>query len=435
MIFLSTNCRKQIAKEGPHMKVIGIIAEYNPFHNGHKYQIEEIKKQTNADYVIIAMSGNFLQRGVPAMLDKHTRARMALMEGADLVLELPTIWSTASAEFFANGGVSLLKSTGVVDILCFGAETNKLSALNFIASYLIYETPEFKEKISNYQKSGFSYPEARNQALLESMKQSPFSKKEIETILSTPNNILGIEYLKALINQKTSISPFLIERKGNGYHSLSMENGHASASAIRNYLASSSDEILSEVKKQMPSNAYNILSSYIADSNPLLSEDELSSILGYRLLELQTAGFSHFADCNNDLSNRICNALANYVSFSDFCNQLKTKEITYTRISRCLLHILLNITQADYDNYRQNPTPYLRILGFKKSANSLLTEINNHGTSPLVTKVADASKILDDYAYSLFEKDLFATNLYNMIRTSQSGHLYKNDFTKPIEII
>ena len=132
------------------------------------------------------------------------------------------------------------------------------------------------------------------------MKQSPFSKKEIETILSTPNNILGIEYLKALINQKTSISPFLIERKGNGYHSLSRENGHASASAIRNYLASSSDEILSEVKKQMPSNAYNILSSYIADLNPLLSEDELSSILGYRLLELQTAGFSHFADCNND---------------------------------------------------------------------------------------------------------------------------------------
>ena len=196
------------------MKVVGIVAEYNPFHNGHMYQMRKVKEETGADYVVVAMSGNFLQRGVPALCDKFIRTEMALQCGADLVIEIPTLWATASAEYYAHAGVSLLAATGIVTHLAFGAETDDLDALLEISSVLKEEPDVYRAVLSNSIRTGNSFPVARKNALTTTLPH--FKKEELDDILDNPNNILALEYLKAIPD---SIQPILIKREGAGYHS------------------------------------------------------------------------------------------------------------------------------------------------------------------------------------------------------------------------
>ena len=429
--------------QGGHtVKTAGIIAEYNPFHMGHRYQIEEVKKRTGADYVAICMSGNFLQRGVPAICDKYERTRMALLNGADLVIELPAVWSTASAEYFAHAGISLFQKMGIVTHVCFGAECKDLSLLMQIASVLLDEEGTWQECLAKELKKGASFAAARSRVLLPLLKTSGFSSEELTPVLNSPNNILAIEYLKALssVPVASSMIPVLIPRAGAGYHDPSIDSPLASATAVRKVLYEVShsgvpvSEVFETLTGVLPGKSLSVLSDY-AKRAPFLSEDSLSAILGYRLLSC-TEDFSVFADCNRDLAFRIQKKLPEYHGFSQFTALLKSRELAYTRISRALLHILLDIRQEDYATAKTpDMIPYLRILGFRKQAAPLLSALKKEASAPLVTKVADASKNLDTQAFSMLKKDLFAADVYRQLMIAQGGSCPKNEFTHGLVIV
>lgn len=416
---------------GYHMKVVGIIAEYNPFHNGHKYQIDQIREKTNADYIIVAMSGNFLQRGVPALCDKHSRAKMALECGADLVFELPVLWATASAEYFASGGVRLLENTGVVTHLGFGAETNDLDGLLQVSSILKEEPDVYRSVLANSIRSGNPFPAARKNALVTTLPLFP--SKKLDELLDSPNNILALEYLKALPD---TITPVLIPREGASYHDTDIHSALPSASAIREAVFASKDNRdLSLIEAALPKEVYNVLLPLI-EKNSLLQMDDFSEMLAYSLFSLEHIGFGAYADCTPDISNKIIKNLRKFVSAENFTQLLKSKELTYTRLSRILLHILLNIKQTDYSIGKAiGYTPYLRVLGFREEAKPLLSQIKKSASIPIVTKVADVDSVLDYETRKIFEKDLFASNLYYQILARKSGTEPLNDFTNKIVIL
>jgi predicted nucleotidyltransferase len=413
------------------MKVVGIVAEYNPFHNGHAYQIAQLREKTKADYIIVAMSGNFQQRGVPALCDKFSRAHMALLNGADMVLEIPTIWATASAEYFACGGVSTLAATGVVTHLGFGAEANSLAPLKEITAVLKNEPEVYRKVLSNSIRSGNPFPVARKNALFTTLPHIP--RAELENILNSPNNILALEYLKALPEH---IQPVLIPRKGAGYHDTEINTEFPSASAIREaLLGENPEESIDLVKKAMPATAFDILKE-LFDTGALLEPNDISDVLGYCLLCLTRKGYDSFADCNMDLSNKIRKHLNEYVTFNDFVMTLKSKDLTHTRISRCLLHILLGIKQTDYSIGKAiGFAPYLRVLGFKKDATDLLSEISEKATSPIITKVVEAERMLDYETYKSFERDILASNLFYQRTANKSNTKPVNEYTHQMVIL
>lgn len=413
------------------MKVVGIVAEYNPFHNGHQYQLERVKQETEADYIIIAMSGNYLQRGVPALCDKFVRTEMALRCGADLVLEIPTVWATASAEYYAQAGVALLVATGVVTHIAFGAETDDLDSLIEVSSILKHEPDVYRAVLANSIRSGNSFPVARKNALITSLPN--FSKEKLDELLDTPNNILALEYLKAMPD---SIQPILIKREGAGYHDTDMDTELPSASAIRKAIFNNDTEInFEELENAMPKESFALLKNAY-EGNQLMTTNDFSDSLGYRLLSQNHTSFATYADCNQDFSNKIKNNLKDYVFFEDFADALKTKDITYTRVNRCLLHILLDIKQSDYTIGRAiGYASYLRILGFKDASSALLSEMKRSTETPIISKAADAEILLDYETNKFFDKDVFASNLYYQHQARKSGTKPKNEFTNQIVII
>jgi len=410
------------------MKVVGIVAEYNPFHNGHKYQLDKVKQETGADYVIIAMSGNYLQRGVPALCDKFIRTEMALRCGADLVIEIPTLWATASAEYYAHAGVALLAATGVVTHLAFGAETDDLEALLEVASILKKEPDVYRAVLANSIRSGNAFPVARKNALVTSLPH--FTEEKLDELLDNPNNILALEYLKAMPD---SIKPILIKREGAGYHDTEINTELPSASAIREAIFVDAD--MHNISNAMPQDSFALLKN-ACKCNQLMTINDFSESLGYCLLSQAPNVFSSYADCNQDFSNKIKNALNEYVLFEDFIDTLKTKDMTYTRVTRCLLHILLGIKQTDYTIGRAiGFAPYLRILGFKNASSKLLSTMKREATTPLISKVADASTLLDYETNKFFDKDIFASNLYYQHVARKSGTKPKNEYTNQIVIL
>ena len=435
------------------MKIAGIIAEYNPFHNGHAYQIKTLRQETGADYVIAVISGDFIQRGEPAIMDKYARARMALINGVDLVIELPVLFSCASAEYFAAAGVALLTGLGCVDMLCFGAETDCLARLTKIAELFTAQPEGFRTALRAGLKRGLSFPQARAAALADyCFKQAArlpgISRSELEELLASPNNILAIEYLKAIKQLSSPLAPYVIKRQGGAYHDGDINQTYASASAIRRLLLASSPGLpsptahaaqnggLSDLTPDMalcgamPANVLSLLTEY-ASENPLLKADDFSRPLGYRLL----AGddLTRYADCAPELVSRVQKNLFSYQSFTDFCSLCKSRDITYSRVSRALLHVLLGHTEADYRRYKAiGYAPYARILGLrrenfdetKKSGTStatLLHTIKKSASLPLISKLADAPKLLSPLAMQLLEKDIFAAHLYEQTKYMRSA--------------
>ena len=427
------------------MNVIGIIAEYNPFHNGHAYQIAHVRKNLHADYIVVATSGDYVQRGEPALLDKYTRARMALSSGADVVLELPVLWSTASAELFADAGISLFEKTGCVNGICFGAESGDLALLRRIADVLADEPADLKASLKHNLKSGSTFPKAREAALLSYFSGSagqdgalPVSAEALSSLLASPNNILALEYLKALRRRASSITPYLLKREGAAYHETSIRSGAsevpASASAIRHTLfadaagacgnsadRASEDSADGILHHAMPQEALAILQDYRADF-PLLCADDFSGILGYLLLSSSATQLARTADSSPEFANRMQNQLPYYTSFSSFASRLKSKEMTLTRINRILLHSILDITSSDYAcGNALDKIPYLRILGFRKSAAPLLAALKTSAAVPLITRPSQALKLLSPDAMRVFEHDVFAGNLYLQMRNQKGG--------------
>jgi len=445
--------RIQFKKAGAAMKVTGIIAEYNPFHNGHLHQIEKIKKETDTDYLITVLSGNFVQRGVPAVVDKFTRTKMALSSGVDLVIELPVLWACASAEYFGAAGVACLDKTGVVNRICFGAECPEAALLSLLAEILLKEPPSYHQVLNSRLKEGLTFPTARMEALLSCLPDSSsFAPEEVRLALSSPNNILAIEYLKELKRRKSSIMPYPILRSGNGYHDTTI-SPLASAAAIRKLFTHSgqqypyniktlpSDDIQKQLWEAMPKTACQILLDYMKEF-PLLHEDNFSLMLKYKLLSQAPYGLADFADCSRDLSSRLCNDLYQFRSFSGFCETLKSKEVTHSRLSRILTHILLDIFQKDLAMGRElDYIPYLRVLGFRQTAAPLLHQIKVKSKLPLLTKMADADRILkemyapDSFAHRMLMLDVFAADIYNSVVSELSGKAGKNEFNHGIVIV
>lgn len=411
------------------MKVLGLITEYNPFHNGHSYHIKKSKEITGADYVIIIMSGNFVQRGTPALCDKYLRTKMALLNGADLVIELPVSYATASAEYFSMGAVSILDKLGVVDFICFGSEDGNITHLSDAANILTNETPEYQETLKQGLKDGLTFPQARTHAV-----SSHNSELDAE-LFSSPNNILGIEYLKALKKRNSSIIPYTIKRQGRGYHDKYTFNEFSSATGIRTFFDQESTLEWKELESLVPSSVFDLLKNQHQTTYPILEED-ISSMLYYKLKSLLSQKenrLNDYFDVSEDLGARINNQIDNYSSFLNFADILKTRQYTLTRIRRSLLHILLDIKKEDILLFSKNDFIfYARILGFKTSSGELLSKIKNNSTIPLLSKLADADNLLDPISKRMLQQDLFASDLFRHIQESKFKTSLPNEFRMPI---
>ena len=416
------------------MKITGIVAEYNPFHNGHRYQIEYCKKEMRSDYVVVVMSGDFVQRGAPAIVDKYARAKMALTCGADLVLELPVTWATASAEYFASGAVAVLDRTGIVDSICFGCETRDPDAFLTLASQLNEEPEDYKSALITALKTGCSYPAARLKAALSCFPEPDASL--IQEILSSPNNTLGLEYLRALKNRNSSLQPILLKREGSDYHDRDTSQMFSSASGIRTQLllASHPQHTLPKLIHAIPDSAFSVLSNYLNQYVPL-TEDDFSSILYYSLLQ-SAAPLASIADCTEELANRMQNQLSRFLTYHSFCESLKSKDLTYTRISRVLLHNILGIAQTDYTSGKSiDYAPYLRVLGFRKESSILFSLLKKNCSLPLITRPKEADCLTNPAALALFQKDQLASRLYRQCVSMKSDVLLPDEDHMPMLVL
>ncbi len=389
------------------MNVAGIIAEYNPFHNGHLYHLQKTKQLSGADYLIIVLSGNFVQRGEPAIFDKSVRTRMALLCGADLVLELPAPFACGSAEDFAMGAVSLLHHLGVTTHLSFGSEDGEQTIQKKAAQIALAEPPAYREALKNALSRGLTYPQARSIALC-----AAGLNEEETALIEKPNNLLGMEYCKALYALKSPILPVTVKRKGCGYHDQELETEKfASASALRKAMAELTEfsEKHAWLSEQLPP---VLRSFYRPEFCFPLYPDDFSSMLNYQIL-LSRGRFSDFSDCSPELANRLEKQALSPLSYTERITSLKTRQYTYTRISRTLIHLLLMIHREEMEAYRDNGySSYARILGFNQKAAPLLRLIKKHTAIPLLSKAADAEKILPEKAKKLWQKDIFCSQVY-----------------------
>lgn len=390
------------------MSVTGIVVEYNPFHKGHLHHINKTKELTGCSHLIAVMSGNFVQRGIPAMVDKWNRAKTALMNGVDLVIELPLIYSLSSAEFFSFGAVSLLNSLGIVNSICFGSECGDSKILYDIANILLQEPDEYKEILKQKLQLGLAYPSARSKALLSfinNYNNNDLLNFHIEEILSSPNNILGIEYCKSIIKLQSSIEPFSILRQGSGYNSISFESEFSSASSIRRYIKNTGD--VSGIEKYIPKNTYNLLLSLSKNNYNFSSEDLMLPYLKYKYM-LYKDTIKKLPDVSEGIENRIYKFLENAESYENLINSIKTKRYTYSRISRILCQFFIGFENLDTYGLRKKKCPYARILGFNSNGLQLLKDMKKKCSIPIYTKLP---KDLDDVLFL----DIQGTRLYSLL--------------------
>ncbi len=412
------------------MKTVGLITEYNPFHNGHLYHLTQARRITDADYVIVVMSGNFVQRGAPALMDKYSRTRMALACGADIVLELPVSYSTASAEYFALGAVSLLERLGIVDYLCFGSESGNPSSLESAARDLMEEPPEYRELLSHLLKNGKTFPAARMEAL------KTISPLTGDSILSSPNNILGIEYIKAIQRLNSSIRPVTIKRLHADYHSAGLsslgENAISSATAIRKTLLK--EKFLTNLKNHVPEAVFEIMREAYGKTFPIYEED-YSLLLNYKIMLESKTSLAQYTDITTDLANRIYGLNTQGLNFPELARTIKTRQWTLTRINRCLTHLLLNLYSENFKTYNMaGYAQYARLLGFRKSASHLIRDIVNKDNIPVITKVSDAKKVLSGIGFTMLQEDIFAARLYNQVVYEKYGISVKDEYTHGVII-
>lgn len=410
------------------MKIIGVITEYNPFHNGHLYHITKAKELTQADAVIAIMSGDFVQRGAPALMPKHLRAKVALQSGADVVLELPVCFATGSAEFFACGAVSLLEHMGCVDSICFGSECGDIHKLRQVAHILNQEPQKYQSVLQAELKAGSSFPKARQIALAAYLEDNTYAD-----LLAQPNNILGIEYIRALSKCQSSINTYTITRKGASYHEADLTKDYSSASAIRNFLHSAQTcatdteaDFLSRIKGQVPDSCFQILNDTYHVRYPVCTND-FSILLKHRLLLENAQTLAAYMDVSEELANRIERKKNDFLSFEQFCDLLKTKELTHTRISRALLHILLGIKKEDMRFFADHGASfYARVLGFRKESAQILKECKEHSRIPLLTKLSQTEGI-SSIGIHMLEQDIFAADLYESVITQKYNTPFINE--------
>ncbi|MGL5245204.1 MAG: nucleotidyltransferase [Sarcina sp.] len=398
------------------MNVTGIITEYNPFHYGHELHLANSKKITKSDIVICVMSGNFVQRGLPAIVDKWKRTEMALKSGVDLVLELPTIYSISSAEFFAFGAISLLNSLNIVNNVCFGSECGDINLIKNISKILVDEPLEFKNSLKNYLNDGLPFAKSRSKALLNYLDKSNSNLHNyayIEEVLNSSNNILAIEYCKSLFKLNSKILPYTIKREGCNYNDAKLpKHSLASASAIRNNIYTNSN--LEYCKDFMPKYSFDILSkSQYSNLNKMFEFIKYSLINNPKTLE-------NIPECAEGLDNKILNNLKLANSLDELIMLCKTKRYSYTRINRILCQCYLGVTE-DIIKLRYKQPTYARILGLNKNGAKALKEIKKISNLKIVNKISNS--LLNP----MLDFDIKSTNLYSLINNAVT---INSDFTK-----
>lgn len=410
------------------MKTVGIIAEFNPFHAGHAYLIQKARELTGADYVIVVMSGNYVQRGTPAIMPKGLRTKCALLNGADLIFELPVYAATASAEFFALGAVRMLNDLGI-DFLCFGSECGNLDALSLLASFLSEESSEYQSHLKTFLKEGNSFPAARRKAVSLCLGESA-------AYLDSPNNLLAIEYLKAIQKTHSKIRPVTVKRQGAGYHETSLFRGITpSAGAIRAAITESAQcEAFSDLLPFITEAGVKLFEQEWQKSFPVL-EDDFSLLLSYALHTKSDEAIGQISDMSRDLAASLRKMRYEHISFRPLAEKLKTKNLTYTRICRALLHLILNLTIEDAEKFFANSvTPYLRLLGFREPASAFLKQ-ERIKQLPIITKPAKAAQLLSESVCPLFEKELLSSELYREAAYHKFHADTPSDFTHEIILV
>lgn len=371
------------------MKTVGIISEYNPFHRGHAYHIRQAKERTGADCAVVIMNGDFVQRGEPAIMDKYTRTEQALEGGADLVFELPVRFGISSAGDFAFGGILALESLGFIDSVCFGSEAGHLAPLMEVADILKDEPPTFHDHLEHFLHQGMAYPAARALALNEFVELPG-------DLLQSPNNILGIEYCVALKHLSSSIQPITIPRIGQDYHGLEDDDaGYPSATTLRH-----------QIQKT---------------DQPHLVLEDFSSAIGYALLA--NPDLTCFKDISQDLAERFYKYLPNYHSVSTFVRQCNNYSLTSGRIRRGLLQCLLGLKRTE------KVMPYLRLLGMKKEASSLLSNKEN-ASCHIISRLAVDRRKLSYKASALLHMDIFASDIYRQTWCQKYDVELPNEFQR-----
>ena len=401
-----------------NMKTIAVIAELNPCHAGHAYFLREARRLSGADHVVMIMSGDFVQRGEPAVFHKYIRTEMALSVGADLVLELPAAAACGSAQRFAEGAVSVLDRLCVIDELWFGSESGEIVPFLETAGSLYRESSAYRSGLKEALAEGLTFPAAREHALASS---GQIPEKQDTGILSLPNNILGLEYCLALQKRESRIKPQTLPREGSPYLRETIpDDGFASAAAIRRCILE--NRPLFSYALSLPEQILPIYKRALEDSAPVTSDD-FSSMLLYQLYKETPASLAEYLDVPADLANRIINLRGEFRSLSGFAELLKTKNRTLTQVQRALLHILLGITAADLEN-ALHPS-YVRVLGFSEAGSSLLSSIQEKGQIAPVSKASALSSFPS-------ERDVFASRLYESVRSVKAGTPATDEFRRPV---
>ena len=405
-------------------KVLGIIGEYNPFHNGHLYHLEQSKQLTGSTYTVAIMSGNFTQRGSTSLIDKWSKTEADIQSGIDLVIELPVLYATSSAENFADGAIKLLNSLKVVDYVSFGAETSDIEILNRFADILYHEPKQYKTMLSHELNKGLSFPKARENALLMYLNDI----RKYANILSSPNNILGIEYLKALKRQKSNIKPVSITRYEAGYNDITYSGNIASSTSIRNIIKNGGFDIL---RRLLPPSSYRILIENMKQGHivPDLSAFEKQII--YNLRKMDISEIAELPDVSEGLEFSIKKAANSCNTLTEFLNIIKSKRYTMTRIQRILLYSLLGITKKDMA-ISKKVTSYIRVLGLNNRGKFLISEIAK--ANPKLEIVTSVKRFMDGNSNKnlklMLDKDIWATNVYTLGYELDSWN--NLDFTKKL---
>ena len=388
------------------MNVVGIIAEYNPMHNGHIYNIKMAKELTKADFAIVIMSGSFTEQGNISVVNKFDKAKLAIENGADLVIELPIIYAISSAENFAFGAVNILNSLGIVTHLAFGAESNNICTLNEIANTYLVNKEKIITNIQDFSKQGINSGKAYSMAIAKYLNNG-----YNETDFTLPNNILGIEYLKALIRLKSQIKPVLVQRLNSSHNDKEIVNTSefASSTSIRAVLSDdtlNSIEKLNKISNSIPKNTYE----YLKNNNYLLNED-LWQNLKYEILKLNVLGLKEIQEVTEGLENKLYSQALKCNSYNEYIFSIKSKRYTLSKIKRICIYILLGITKEKYE--RLKTVNYARILKVKESSKELLSYITGNAKNSVITKVTD--DILDNLDAKISESiklDILATNIH-----------------------
>lgn len=383
------------------MNITGIITEYNPFHNGHKFHLEESKKQTKSDGTICIMSGNFVQRGGPAIIDKWKRTEMALNNGVDLIIELPTFYAVSSAEFFAKGAVSILNSLNIVNNLFFGSEIGDAKALSEIAKVLVSEDERFQNILKENLSLGLTFAKAREKSLIEYLNRS-----EINNIITSSNNILGIEYIKAILKLNSSINPVALKREGSNYNDKSLSQTFSSATSIREVLKNTNN--IEDLKNIIPLESYEVFSKLQEQDYRFTFEEEMFKYIKYKI-QTNCVNFNNLYEVTEGLDNKIIKEISSSNSLHEFILKIKSKRYTYSKISRILTHIYLGLDNDDFKDIANENNLYVRVLGFNKTGREILSLIKANSSIPLITKVPRFTN------NPLLKFDLQATACYSLL--------------------